>query len=172
MKKLTTLEFNNQRIMTTKVLAEVYETDKRRISENFKRNSERFILGKHYILLEGQELRDFKREYALSVSANVNKLYLWTEKGALRHAKILDTDVAWEVYEKLEDTYFKVNTLEGSNAYRNEIETVKCEIGLIDMVSNTLKLNDNSKLNISEEEVIKKLSSVDKIYDKETNQFK
>ena len=39
-------------------------------------------------------------------------------------------------------------TLEGSNSYRNEIETVKCEIGLIDMVSNSLKLNDNSKLQL------------------------
>ena len=39
-------------------------------------------------------------------------------------------------------------TLDGSNAYRNEIETVKSEIGLIDMVSNSLKLNDNSKLQL------------------------
>ena len=39
-------------------------------------------------------------------------------------------------------------TLEGSNSYRNEIETVKSEIGLIDMVSNSLKLNDNSKLQL------------------------
>ena len=39
-------------------------------------------------------------------------------------------------------------TLEGSNANRNEIETVKSEIGLIDMVSNSLKLNDNSKLQL------------------------
>ena len=37
--------------------------------------------------------------------------------------------------------------LNGSS-YRNEIETVKCEIGLIDMVSNSLKLNDNSKLQL------------------------
>ena len=35
-----------------------------------------------------------------------------------------------------------------SSSYRNEIETVKCEIGLIDMVSNSLKLNDNSKLQL------------------------
>ena len=39
-------------------------------------------------------------------------------------------------------------TLDGSNSYRNEIETVKSEIGLIDMVSNSLKLNDNSKLQL------------------------
>ncbi|KAA9920381.1 hypothetical protein, partial [Escherichia coli] len=33
-------------------------------------------------------------------------LILWTERGAARHAKMLETDQAWEVFEKLEDSYF------------------------------------------------------------------
>ena len=40
------------------------------------------------------------------VSSKTSVLYLWTDKGMLRHAKILDNDKAWEVYEMLEDTYF------------------------------------------------------------------
>ncbi|WP_259744712.1 ORF6C domain-containing protein, partial [Lactococcus lactis] len=36
------------------------------------------------------------------------KLYLWTEKGALLHAKSLGTDEAWDMYDILVDTYFKV----------------------------------------------------------------
>ena len=35
-----------------------------------------------------------------------NILYLWTEKGALLHAKSLNTDKAWEVYDYLVDFYF------------------------------------------------------------------
>jgi hypothetical protein len=30
-----------------------------------------------------------------------------TERGAARHAKMLDTDQAWEVFERLEDAYFR-----------------------------------------------------------------
>ncbi|MDL9985518.1 hypothetical protein QS817_20565, partial [Providencia rettgeri] len=30
----------------------------------------------------------------------------WTERGAARHAKMLDTDNAWDVFEALEDFYF------------------------------------------------------------------
>lgn len=118
MSNLIPLEFNNQRIMATKVLAEQFGTEERRITENFNRNSQRFIEGKHYILLQGEELRRFKSDYAKSVSANINKLYLWTDRGASRHAKILDTDEAWDVYEALEENYFNpknvqtVNTLE------------------------------------------------------------
>lgn len=107
MRSLTTIEYQNKRILTTEQLAEVYETESRRITENFQRNQERFVLGKHYHLLEGDALREFKHEYAESVVAsNVNKLYLWTERGASRHCKILDTDKAWEQFDNLEETYF------------------------------------------------------------------
>jgi len=107
MSNLIPVEHQHQRILTTEQLAEVYQTESRRITENFQRNQARFVLGKHYHLLEGDELREFKHEYAESVVApNVNKLYLWTERGASRHCKILDTDKAWEQFDNLEETYF------------------------------------------------------------------
>ena len=39
--------------------------------------------------------------------SNANKLYLWTEKGALLHAKSLGTDEAWDAYELLDYEYYK-----------------------------------------------------------------
>lgn len=128
MNKLIPLEFNKQRIMTTKVLAEQFGTEDRRITENFSRNEERFKKGKHYILLQGEELREFKRNYAESVSANINKLYLWTDRGAARHAKILDTDEAWEVYEELEDNYFNPKKQQPLD---NELTTIDKVFGLL-----------------------------------------
>lgn len=108
MNELTVIERENQRVMTTAVLAEEYGTTERRISENFNANKERYIEGKHYYCLEGEVLRCFKSEYGNSVVApNLNKLYLWTEKGAFLHAKSLNTDRAWEVYDYLVDSYFK-----------------------------------------------------------------
>jgi len=109
MDKLVPVEFKNQRITTTEVLADSFGTDKKIISNNFNRNIERFIEGKHYYKLEGDELRSFKGIHQNDESLKfVSVLYLWTEKGAARHAKILDTDEAWEVYEELEETYFRV----------------------------------------------------------------
>jgi hypothetical protein len=32
---------------------------------------------------------------------------LWTERGALNHAKSLGTDKAWEIYNMLVDTYYR-----------------------------------------------------------------
>ncbi|MDL0292482.1 ORF6N domain-containing protein, partial [Clostridioides difficile] len=88
---------------------DVYETDSRNISNNFNNNKDRFIEGKHYFLLQGDDLKNFKgihTEYENLKFAS--KMYLWTERGANRHCKILDTDKAWEQFDNLEETYFKV----------------------------------------------------------------
>ena len=107
MNQLTVLERNNQRVMTTAVLAEEYGTTEKVISNNFNNNKIRYIEGKHFYCLEGEELKSFKSESSnLGIAPNLNKLYLWTQKGALFHAKSLGTDRAWEVYEILVDTYF------------------------------------------------------------------
>lgn len=109
MNNLQAIERNNKRVLTTQQLADVYETDVRNISNNFNNNKERFIEGKHYFCLQGDDLRIFKRgSYDIGIAPNVNKLYLWTERGANRHCKILDTDKAWEQFDNLEETYFKV----------------------------------------------------------------
>ena len=64
--------------------------------------------GKHYFKIEKNELREFKNrpETIGLVGKNARSLILWTERGAARHAKMLETDRAWEVFEKLEDCYF------------------------------------------------------------------
>ena len=115
MNNLIPLEFKNQRIITTKVLSEEFGTKEDNIKTNFNNNKTRFKEGKHYFQLKGDELKAFKR-----VVNDINDpsikfasvLTLWTEKGAARHAKILDTDEAWDVYEELEETYFRVKNEE------------------------------------------------------------
>lgn len=108
MNELTVIERENQRVMTTAVLAEEYGTDIKTISNNFNNNKERYTEGKHYYCLEGEDLRKFKSESEnLGIAPNLNRLYLWTEKGAFLHAKSLGTDRAWEVYDYLVDSYFK-----------------------------------------------------------------
>ena len=104
MNELQITEFKNIRVLTTQQIAEAYGTDGKVISYNFNHNKERYVEGKHYIRLEGDDLKAFREIHDLP--SNLNKLYLWTEKGAFLHAKSLNTDEAWAVYENLVDTYF------------------------------------------------------------------
>lgn len=103
------VEVKGIRVLTSKQLAEKYETTTNTIKVNFARNRERFIDGKHYISLTGDDLKAFKKQVTICnlVDGRTSHLYLWTEKGALLHAKSLNTDKAWEVYEYLVDFYFR-----------------------------------------------------------------
>lgn len=102
------VEWGGQVVITTAQLAEVYGATTNNIKDNFSRNKDRFTEGKHYILLTGQSLREFKNQAAESdlVSKNTSQLYLWTRRGASRHCKILGTDKAWEQFDYLEENYF------------------------------------------------------------------
>lgn len=108
MEEIKVTEYNNIRVLTTQQLAEAYEADSKTISNNFNRNRERYIEGKHFICLEGEDLREFKTSHQFDESSRINKLYLWTEKGTFLHAKSLNTDKAWEVYDRLVENYFHV----------------------------------------------------------------
>ncbi|MBW5818924.1 ORF6N domain-containing protein [Yersinia kristensenii] len=98
-------------VITTELLAQLYGTDVSNIKMNHSRNQTRFEDGKHYFKLVGDELRTFKHKVTESylVATRAKHLILWTERGAARHAKMLETDQAWEVFEKLEDCYFSQN---------------------------------------------------------------
>ncbi|QII50699.1 ORF6N domain-containing protein [Bacillus paralicheniformis] len=106
---LSIIEQNNQRVLTTAQLAESYGAEEKLVQQNFNNNKKRYKEGKHFILLQGDDLRTFKRDFEiLGIAPNTNKLYLWTEKGAWLHAKSLNTDQAWDAYEMLVDEYYNV----------------------------------------------------------------
>ncbi|ECD7242267.1 ORF6N domain-containing protein [Salmonella enterica] len=107
---LSPITHNQIPVITTELLAHLYGADIKNIQNNFARNVDRFEVGKHFFKIEGEELRELKHRPSLSgsvkIARNVRSLILWTERGAARHAKMLETDQAWEVFEKLEDCYF------------------------------------------------------------------
>lgn len=114
MNELKVIEYRNIRVLTTQQIAEAYEADVKVISNNYNRNRDRYEEGKHFVCLEGNELRQFKTNHQFDESSKVNKLYLWTEKGAFLQAKSLNTDKAWEAYSNLIDGYYKQkDVLEG-----------------------------------------------------------
>nr|DAM36579.1 MAG TPA: hypothetical protein [Caudoviricetes sp.] len=124
------IEARGIRVLTTKQLAELYGTDTERIKLNYRYNKERYTVGKHIIPIEGDELRGFKARYHFDTQFKYAKsLYLWTEKGALLHAKSLNTDKAWQVYDYLVDFYFRAKENKPDVSPKKEVvpTTVKTE---------------------------------------------
>ena len=101
------LDYNNELMLTSEQLSEFYGCSVDNIKKNFNVNKDRFVEGWHYYKIEGEALNNLRVTFGnLQISPMTRTLYLWTRRGAARHAKMLTTDRAWEVYEMLEASYF------------------------------------------------------------------
>lgn len=101
------VEYSNQPVVTTEQLAEFYGCEPSNIKKNFNANTSRFIAGKHFFKLEGDELKNLRVTFSdLQISSMTRSLMLWTKQGAARHSKMLGTDRAWDMFDLLEENYF------------------------------------------------------------------
>jgi len=104
------IAFKGRPVCTTLQLARFYGCTEKNIADNYTNNRERFEEGKHFVFLEGDALKQFKQGIPDEIGDPLKftaRLMLWTELGAARHAKMLTTDRAWDVFEEMEDAYFR-----------------------------------------------------------------
>lgn len=141
---LPAIMWQNQPVITTELLADIYGAKAIQIQQNFKNNASRFIEGVHFFKLVGVELKAFKNRLdniESVVGKNANALMLWTERGTVRHAKILDTDNAWAVQDRLEDFYFTKNQpkrnalIELPTISKSQIGEIACRVDEIVLAS-------------------------------------
>lgn len=106
---LPVIEWKSARVVTTETLADGYGVGEANIRMNLSNNRDRFIEGVHVITLKSDELKQFRNQVKdiYSVNKHTTSLTLWTEKGAARMSKIVDSDEAWSFFEKMEDAYFR-----------------------------------------------------------------
>ncbi|MBA8261098.1 ORF6N domain-containing protein [Escherichia coli] len=107
---LPVIEWQGVRVVTTETLAAGYGTTPIRIQQNYIRYEDRFVEGKHFFKISGDELKSFRLSFSESVNKHTTSLVLWTERGAARMSKIVDTDEAWSFFEKMEQAYFRKAT--------------------------------------------------------------
>lgn len=155
MNELKVIEHKEVRVLTTQQLAEVYETQPDNIKMNFKRNKERFVEGRDYYLLKGGELKEFKNLVTNSnlVDKRTPQLYLWTERGANRHSKILDTDKAWQQFDVLEETYFRAKQNKVIDM-SNPMNVLRVMFGAMDNLETNVKLINTRIDNIEKDKNI------------------
>lgn len=151
MNQLQPIVQKGQRVLTTSHLATAYGTDTDRIRVNFNRNKDRFIEGKHYFALTGEEKQQFIKSYQIDTSwLKAPVFYIWTEKGAWLHAKSLNTDEAWDAYEKLVDEYYRI---------KENVVPLSKDQALVTVLRTTADLVEQQDLIVKEQHEIRKLVS-------------
>lgn len=107
MKELKAPEYNNQPVATLGVLADYLGTSKDTLKGNYHKNPDKFIHGKHYFNISHENM-EVTTSHLLEVFdyKGTKGIQVWTERGCARLSKLLRTDEAWDLWEKMEDSYF------------------------------------------------------------------
>jgi hypothetical protein len=72
---LPVISYQNVRVITSDLLAQLYKTDVKNIQMNFTRNAGRFEPDKHYFKLEGETVRQFKRLHKPTVRGTWGQVF-------------------------------------------------------------------------------------------------
>ncbi|EOC3267768.1 ORF6N domain-containing protein [Salmonella enterica subsp. enterica serovar Montevideo] len=125
---LQIIEYRGQRVVTNEQLAAGYGTDVANIKMNYSRNTDRFVEGKHFFKVTGEELANLRVTFSyLQISSKTRSLMLWTERGAANHAKMLETDQAWSYHEDLVECYFTQRNATALPVSRKELALMVIE---------------------------------------------
>lgn len=106
-----------KRCLTDKTIAEIHSMQPRNVRARITDNLKRFK--------EDIDVIDLKRAYATSTLIELGyakqsitqaeHLYLLSERGYAKLVKIMDTDLAWEIHDKLIDEYFAMREIINSD---------------------------------------------------------
>jgi hypothetical protein len=140
------IEYNGVRVLTTDQVATFYNTKPVNININKRNHKDKFIENKHYFYFENEEcvtiLKQLNDICLLQPEKNINqitRLTLWTEPGVLRLAKILNTEPAWNVFEILEENYFRMRS--NFSLDKNREQPLKEE--LIEIIDKKIEENNS-----------------------------
>ena len=117
-----------ERVLTTELLARVYGVEEKVVHDNHQNNRDRFAEGVHFHRLTGDALRTFKSypDHIGVADKFARQLVLWTERGAARHAKLISTDEAWNVFGRLEESYFDGHVaVDTPESHRSRLELAR-----------------------------------------------
>ena len=104
----------NQKVVTDKMIAEIHNMKPFHVRESINKNIKRFKEGVDFIDLK-QPIGEvdtldllLKLGYSKQAITLAENIYLLSERGYAKLIKIMDTDLAWEIHDRLIDEYFQL----------------------------------------------------------------
>lgn len=144
---------SGKKCISDKTIAEIHDAAereiRRRITENIRRFKENvdFIdlkqrVGESHTLDLLQDLG-----YAKQSITQAEHIYLLSERGYAKLIKIMDTDLAWEIHDKLIDEYFELRDRDDAASSQKEFSApfLLCLQG-VKFVADDLRIAESSRL--------------------------
>lgn len=128
-------------ITTVKDISIVHEVEVKHINELINRNIKRFKENIDYIdLLSNENLKVVANDLGLIGSNRTKNAYILSERGYGKLIKIMDSDIAWDIYDRMQDEYFAMREIIKSDEQLKKELLYKLYIGGIDSVEAHKKL--------------------------------
>lgn len=117
--EIVPLTYKGEKVFTTNQLARLYGCRGKSITDFLRNHKKFFQQNKDYFFLLGNELRKFKavvsENFTRQFPFYAKSIYLWTQSGATKMAKFVDTDAAKIIYSTtLTLGYFSPNVIPNS----------------------------------------------------------
>lgn len=104
----------DKKCLSDKTIAEIHGMEDRNVRSRITDNIKRFKESVDYIDLKQRAYEASTSEFLLSLGyakqsiTQAEHIYILSERGYARLIKIMDTDLAWEIHDKLMDEYFEM----------------------------------------------------------------
>lgn len=137
-----------QKVMLARDVAEIHGTELKAINQNINRNIKRFRENVDIIDLKTQSLPVTELEqlgFTKQSVANSKNIYLLSERGYAKLIKIMDTDLAWEIHDKLIDEYFQLREQKEQQTLLADTRYAEALLELYDLTGH----DKNKTLNIA-----------------------
>lgn len=106
----------NCKAITTKTISEIHGVEIKRINELINNNIKRFKENIDIIdILCFECFKDVMNDLGLKGSNRTKNVYILSERGYAKLIKIMDSDIAWEIHDKLIDEYFTMRKIVNSD---------------------------------------------------------
>ncbi|WP_338659718.1 phage antirepressor KilAC domain-containing protein [Paraclostridium sordellii] len=122
--------------LTDRTVSEIHNVEVREIRQLIKNNISRFKESIDYIDLKQINQNDvfFNLDFTKAQVGNSKNIYLLSERGYAKLIKIMDSDIAWDIHDKLIDEYFAMREVINSDENLKKELAYKLMTGGIDSI--------------------------------------
>jgi len=122
---------SDQKCMCDKTIAEIHNQPNYKIRERISDNIKRFKESVDYMdFKKGTRETDTLKTlqnlgYSKQAITQADHIYILSERGYAKLIKIMDTDLAWDIHDRLIDEYFQLREIKQSGDYITRAEFIE-----------------------------------------------
>lgn len=151
----------NKKCVSDKTVAEIHSMEIKHVRELINRNINRFKDGVDYldlkVVVQNDDNFTANLGYSKMQISKAEHIYILSERGYAKLIKIMDTDLAWEIHDKLIDEYFDLREKQKPLTLE---QMMRIQLGMVDKHEERLdRLENTMNIDYAQQKQIKNFAA-------------